>query len=892
MTAKQLMLPANRAFNSDGAPEVGAMAFLYLSGTSTPALFYEDVGLTVSLGSSITANSAGRFEPMPYQDNSIPFRLVVQDEEGAVLDDIDPFFFGFQQGVAGPQGPAGDVAKVADRTALAAIGGLSSGMTRFLVEAGREGTYVFNTSNLSTQVTNDPNQGVYVAPASDTTGASGAWVRKFSGELNVKWFGAKGDANADGSTGTDDTSAIQAGLNAINAAGGGTLFFPTGNYKITAYLTFYPNTYLRGTGRKSSKIVGTHAGGGGANSSENIRNGSILVNLQTINTSTRIDCHISDLWLFNSNVANQGAGIYQQSGVILVVNDCEVTGSKWGIILDQTELAYINRCELGANVAGGMGLWIVNGASINPAASGGFTNIISVRDCSLNVLSTAYCAVDDGGSDHIFDGCNFNGGINGLRVTGCSGIQILNSYAESQTAEIFHIDSVKSDGGSAGGGTTIISGGQFSPTAGNCAIKGYNSPGTLLVEGGSWSTSTPNPLVGTANFFSVNIISPGYSGYPTAASFCDGIAGGRHLEPSKLNMSSTGELTVPTSLLVNGASGSFRKLAFQTAGSDSFSMLIGGSNGDLFSNIPLSYTWRVNSVDIVYWDSSGMNLRSGGFYVGGTQVVNSAHILQAAAFPVLTGDVTTAGGALATTIANTAVTYAKMQNVTAARLLGNPTGGATSPSEISLAADHAFSGTSLQLGAFTGDITKSAGSLATTVAANAVTYAKFQTVAANSLVGNPTGSTATAQGITLAGGLSFSGTTLTAAGALTPTSIASTGAITSSSASAGIGYATGAGGTVTQLTSRTTGVTLNKLSGAITLFAAAGSATFNTFTVTNSSVAATDTISINQKSGTDKYIIHVTAIAAGSFAVTFATTGGTTSESPVFQFNVIKGVNA
>jgi hypothetical protein len=49
---------------------------------------------------------------------------------------------------------------------------------------------------------------------------------------------------------------------------------------------------------------------------------------------------------------------------------------------------------------------------------------------------------------------------------------------------------------------------------------------------------------------------------------------------------------------------------------------------------------------------------------------------------------------------------------------------------------------------------------------------------------------------------------------------------------------------------------------------------------------------VNQKSGTDKYLIHVTAVAAGSFAITFATTGGTTTEQPVFNFTVIKGVAA
>lgn len=107
------------------------------------------------------------------------------------------------------------------------------------------------------------------------------------------------------------------------------------------------------------------------------------------------------------------------------------------------------------------------------------------------------------------------------------------------------------------------------------------------------------------------------------------------------------------------------------------------------------------------------------------------------------------------------------------------------------------------------------------------------------------------------------------------------------------GYQTalGVGGTVTQGTSRTTGVTLNAASGAITLFSAAGSGTAASFTVTNSTVAATDTIIVNQKSGTDKYDLGVTAVGAGSFEITFRTYAGTTTEQPVFQFNVIKGTN-
>jgi hypothetical protein len=128
-------------------------------------------------------------------------------------------------------------------------------------------------------------------------------------------------------------------------------------------------------------------------------------------------------------------------------------------------------------------------------------------------------------------------------------------------------------------------------------------------------------------------------------------------------------------------------------------------------------------------------------------------------------------------------------------------------------------------------------------------------------------------------------------GAATGTSLTASGAVVSTG-TAGVGYATGAGGTVTQGTSRTTGVTLNKTTGSITLFSAAGSATAASFTVTNSTVAATDVIILNQQSGTDLYDLAVTAVAAGSFRITFRTTGGTTTETPVFNFAVIKGVAA
>ena len=55
-------------------------------------------------------------------------------------------------------------------------------------------------------------------------------------------------------------------------------------------------------------------------------------------------------------------------------------------------------------------------------------------------------------------------------------------------------------------------------------------------------------------------------------------------------------------------------------------------------------------------------------------------------------------------------------------------------------------------------------------------------------------------------------------------------------------------------------------------------------------MAATDTVVVSQKSGTDRYRIYVTAVAAGSFDISFATLSGTTTEQPVFNFAVIKAV--
>ena len=103
------------------------------------------------------------------------------------------------------------------------------------------------------------------------------------------------------------------------------------------------------------------------------------------------------------------------------------------------------------------------------------------------------------------------------------------------------------------------------------------------------------------------------------------------------------------------------------------------------------------------------------------------------------------------------------------------------------------------------------------------------------------------------------------------------------------------GGTVTQITSITTGVTLNTNSGQITTVSSVlATGVDATFTVTNSEVAATDVVIVNTGSygGTADGIpvCNCSAVAAGSFDINIRNTGAVTLDAViVINFVVVGG---
>jgi len=114
-------------------------------------------------------------------------------------------------------------------------------------------------------------------------------------------------------------------------------------------------------------------------------------------------------------------------------------------------------------------------------------------------------------------------------------------------------------------------------------------------------------------------------------------------------------------------------------------------------------------------------------------------------------------------------------------------------------------------------------------------------------------------------------------------------------ASQEIGYSAGAQGTVTQATSKSTGVTLNKSAGRITMNAAELAAnTAVSFTLTNSLISTNDTIIVNVSGGgtVAAYTTYISSMTAGSAVITLRNlTGSALSEAVILNYAIIHGAN-
>lgn len=163
----------------------------------------------------------------------------------------------------------------------------------------------------------------------------------FDAFLDVRTAGAAGDGVA------DDTAEIQAALDTLDAAGGGTLFFPAGQYNISAQVNVPSNVILMGVGY-ASRIhmtvadtqmfqVAGEVGVGfrdlrltGQGGFTTPGSGAIRLGLGSANNGAT-DCWVEGCWLVG--VSNSGITIGSQSLRCRVVNTHVESAGEEGVYL-------------------------------------------------------------------------------------------------------------------------------------------------------------------------------------------------------------------------------------------------------------------------------------------------------------------------------------------------------------------------------------------------------------------------------------------------------------------------------------------------------------------------------------------------------------------------------
>jgi len=135
-----------------------------------------------------------------------------------------------------------------------------------------------SSSDLSAWVDRDPTNSVIIPFASDTTGASGGYVRRGPwalGTVYATWFGFVADSTGAAGNGTDNTAALQAAIDFVcpfiwqggtratelQGSFSGEVILPKGIGRITDKIKLAPNLSLRGQGCANDWTVRTGIAG-------------------------------------------------------------------------------------------------------------------------------------------------------------------------------------------------------------------------------------------------------------------------------------------------------------------------------------------------------------------------------------------------------------------------------------------------------------------------------------------------------------------------------------------------------------------------------------------------------------------------------------------------------
>lgn len=398
------------------------------------------------------------------------YRAILKTPAGATIWDLDPVS---GNPSAGSAASGQTTATIAALRLLTVPASNVSALVRGYYANGDGGGGMFFWDALSTA---SDDGGSVILPTGYL--GTGRWKRLITdGVYNVKHFGAKGD-NVQ-----DDTTFIQATIDAV-PADGGICWFPPGDYKTTAEILTKPNLMIRGSGKDGSVIRVGNA---------NI-NGIRSANL--VNASNAVDLSIQDIGLECTNAASTKGAIVEESGTFVDFTRVKIRGFKYGMILDQTELADIDLCIFEAQELAG--IWVVNGGDWRGAAAGQFTNRLSFTRNQFNMDAGTYGILDDGGYTHEIINNNFNGGVNCMRLAGILGGAVAGNEFESATGACITVHATALSGGGVGSSLALgFRENVIIPQAGQNGIS-FTAAGQVTVHTNVFS-STVSALSGCAN---------------------------------------------------------------------------------------------------------------------------------------------------------------------------------------------------------------------------------------------------------------------------------------------------------------------------------------------------------------------------------------------------------
>lgn len=250
-----ISIPFDRQiFTDTGAVAAGAKVSAVLEGTATPTDLYTDEELATPAARPAVADAAGRITL--YIDPSVDTEITITDADDVpignaiiykALDSSSDSYV-----IVDTLSELQNLVGTSPEDAVHLLGRSSAG-------DGAAGLFRWDSSDLSTEVAADEvtsaqgDGGEYVAPSSDLTGASGAWVRtSTNGRLNVLWYGVT----------LNSSGAASANVTAIQTATdrGKPVDFPAGIIYINGSITG-GNSGWYGASQGSSVY------GGGANNS-------------------------------------------------------------------------------------------------------------------------------------------------------------------------------------------------------------------------------------------------------------------------------------------------------------------------------------------------------------------------------------------------------------------------------------------------------------------------------------------------------------------------------------------------------------------------------------------------------------------------------------------------